>query len=261
MAPPPLFELADVSLDIDGTHILDHVDLTIAAGGITVVVGPSGAGKSTVLRLLDRLEVPTSGKVRFRGDPVADLDPLVLRRQVGMVFQRPAPFPGTVATTCWSPTPTPPTTTWTRPSGPPASTPPSSTAPPTTCRVARRSACASPARSSRGPTCCSWTSRRPRSIPTPAAGSSAPPAGWRARATTWCGSRTTSSRPTASPTTWSCWWPAGWPTRTSAPGTWPTRRPPTTPTTRRATPADDADDPPAGRTPAGDADDPGWRRG
>ncbi len=68
----------------------------MADRGITVVLGPSGAGKSMLLRLLNRLEVPTSGTVAFRGRPVADLDPLVLRRQVGMVFQRPAPFPGTV---------------------------------------------------------------------------------------------------------------------------------------------------------------------
>jgi putative ABC transport system ATP-binding protein len=96
MTAAPLFELLDVSLEIDGTTILDHVDLAIADRGITVLVGPSGAGKSTVLRLLDRLEVPTSGEVRFRGRPLADLDVLALRRRVGMVFQRPAPFPGTV---------------------------------------------------------------------------------------------------------------------------------------------------------------------
>ena len=96
MTAAPLFELQDVSLEIDGATILDHVDLAIADGGITVLVGPSGAGKSTVLRLLDRLEVPTSGEVRFRGRPLADLDVLALRRRVGMVFQRPAPFPGTV---------------------------------------------------------------------------------------------------------------------------------------------------------------------
>jgi UDP-glucose/iron transport system ATP-binding protein len=96
MTAAPLFELLDVSLEIDGTTILDHIDLAIADGAITVLVGPSGAGKSTVLRLLDRLEVPTSGELRFRGRPLADLDVLALRRRVGMVFQRPAPFPGTV---------------------------------------------------------------------------------------------------------------------------------------------------------------------
>jgi len=63
---------------------------------VTVVAGPSGAGKSTLLRLCNRLEVPTAGRVRFRGDDVAGLDPLHLRRRVGMVFQRPTPFAGTV---------------------------------------------------------------------------------------------------------------------------------------------------------------------
>ncbi|HET6952007.1 MAG TPA: phosphate ABC transporter ATP-binding protein [Acidimicrobiales bacterium] len=93
---PPLFDLVGVTLDIDGAVVLDHVDLTVPEAGITVVVGPSGAGKSMLLRLLNRLEVPTAGEVRFRGEPVATLDPLTLRRRVGMVFQRPAPFPGTV---------------------------------------------------------------------------------------------------------------------------------------------------------------------
>ncbi|HEY2998452.1 MAG TPA: phosphate ABC transporter ATP-binding protein [Acidimicrobiales bacterium] len=83
-------------LAFDDVVILDDITLSIADRGITVVVGPSGAGKSMLLRLLNRLEVPTAGEVRFRGRPVADLDPLKLRRQVGMVFQRPAPFPGTV---------------------------------------------------------------------------------------------------------------------------------------------------------------------
>jgi putative ABC transport system ATP-binding protein len=92
----PLFELAGVSLVIDDTTILDDVSLVIPDVGITVVLGPSGAGKSMLLRLLNRLEVPTAGEVRFRSEPVASIDPLSLRRRVGMVFQRPAPFPGTV---------------------------------------------------------------------------------------------------------------------------------------------------------------------
>jgi len=92
----PLFELDGVSLVIDGTTILDGIDLEIPARGITVLLGPSGAGKSMLLRLLNRLEVPTAGEVRFRGRPVREIDPLELRRRVGMVFQRPTPFPGTV---------------------------------------------------------------------------------------------------------------------------------------------------------------------
>jgi putative ABC transport system ATP-binding protein len=93
---PPLFDLRGVSLAIAGATVLDGVTLAIRDRGITVVAGPSGAGKSMLLRLLNRLEVPTEGEIRFRGRPTAGLDPLVLRRQVGMVFQRPAPFPGTV---------------------------------------------------------------------------------------------------------------------------------------------------------------------
>lgn len=49
-----------------------------------------------MLRCCNRLVAPTTGRVCFRGDDVAGLDPLRLRRRVGMVFQRPTPFPGTV---------------------------------------------------------------------------------------------------------------------------------------------------------------------
>jgi UDP-glucose/iron transport system ATP-binding protein len=92
----PLFELDAVVLEIDGRRILRGISLAVSDDGITVLLGPSGAGKTMILRLLNRLEVPTSGVVRFRGVPVASIDPLALRRRVGMVFQRPAPFPGTV---------------------------------------------------------------------------------------------------------------------------------------------------------------------
>jgi putative ABC transport system ATP-binding protein len=68
----------------------------VPPAGVTVVVGPSGSGKSTLLRCCNRLEVPSSGRVLFRGDDVAGLDPLRLRRRIGMVFQRPTPFPSTV---------------------------------------------------------------------------------------------------------------------------------------------------------------------
>lgn len=60
------------------------------------MVGPSGSGKSTLLRLCNRLDIPDAGSVRYRGADVSGLDPLALRREVGMVFQRPTPFSGTV---------------------------------------------------------------------------------------------------------------------------------------------------------------------
>lgn len=91
-----LFAFEDVVLELGGRRVLDGVRAELPDGGVTCLVGPSGSGKSTLLRLCNRLEVPTSGVVRFRGDDVALLDPLEHRRRVGMVFQRPTPFPGSV---------------------------------------------------------------------------------------------------------------------------------------------------------------------
>jgi putative ABC transport system ATP-binding protein len=86
---PPAFELEHVTRKVGETLVLDDVSLDIPDDGVTVIVGKSGSGKSSLLRLLDRLSVPTSGVVRFRGTDVATIDPRVLRRQVAMIFQRP----------------------------------------------------------------------------------------------------------------------------------------------------------------------------
>ena len=91
------FEFERVTVVRAGRRVLDEVTASIPAAGITVVSGPSGAGKTTLLRLCNRLEVPDAGKVSYRGQPLDELDPLTLRRRVGMVFQRPTPFPGTLA--------------------------------------------------------------------------------------------------------------------------------------------------------------------
>lgn len=88
------FEAVDVVLD--GSVVLADVTLGVPTDGITAVVGPSGAGKSTLLRLCNRLEVPTNGRITHRGQDLVELDPLELRRQVGMVFQKPTLFGGTV---------------------------------------------------------------------------------------------------------------------------------------------------------------------
>ncbi len=95
--PGPSFQIDHVTLEVDGRIILDDVNVDIEAGVITAVVGPSGSGKSTLLRLLNRLMVPTSGQIRMDGVPLERLDVLELRRRVGMVFQRPTVFEGTVA--------------------------------------------------------------------------------------------------------------------------------------------------------------------
>src|SRR5215472_6627397 len=91
------FEFERVTVQRAGRLVLDEVTARIPATGITVVSGPSGAGKTTLLRLCNRLEVPDGGTVCYRGQPLDELDPLELRRRVGMVFQRATPFPGSVA--------------------------------------------------------------------------------------------------------------------------------------------------------------------
>jgi putative ABC transport system ATP-binding protein len=92
----PLFAFDDVGLEVDGAVILDAITVELPADGVVVVAGASGSGKSSLLRLCNRLVAPSTGTVRFRGDDVAALDVRRLRRRVGMVFQRPTPFPGTV---------------------------------------------------------------------------------------------------------------------------------------------------------------------
>jgi putative ABC transport system ATP-binding protein len=96
VAVPGLFEFVDVSVEGADGLVLEGVTARIDGGGITAVVGPSGAGKSTLLRLCNRLDAPSKGTVRYRGSDVAALDPTDLRRRVGMLGQRPIPFPGTV---------------------------------------------------------------------------------------------------------------------------------------------------------------------
>lgn len=91
-----LFSLEGVSTEQDGHPILRDVTVDLSPGGVTCVAGPSGAGKTSLLRLLNRLDVPVSGRIWFRENPLTAVDPMELRRKVAMVFQRPPTFPGTV---------------------------------------------------------------------------------------------------------------------------------------------------------------------
>lgn len=95
-ASPPLFRFEGVEVTAPQGPVLRGVDLEVPDRGVTVVLGPSGSGKSTLLRLCNRLEAPSVGTVRFRGADLASVDPLAHRRRVGMVFQQPTPFGGTV---------------------------------------------------------------------------------------------------------------------------------------------------------------------
>jgi putative ABC transport system ATP-binding protein len=66
-------------------------------GEVLAIVGPSGSGKTSLLRLLNRLDEPTTGTVYVEGTDYKTIDPRQLRRKVGMVTQRPYLFPGTIA--------------------------------------------------------------------------------------------------------------------------------------------------------------------
>ena len=96
-AAPVLLEFDGVScLAPDGTELLHRVSMRAEPARVTVLAGPSGSGKSTLLRLANRLSIPSEGHVRLDGVDCATLDPPRLRRRVGMVLQRPAPFAGSV---------------------------------------------------------------------------------------------------------------------------------------------------------------------
>ncbi len=81
--------------------ILDRIDLEIFTNRVNTIVGPSGGGKSTLLRTLNRLidldpKMNVSGEIIFDGKNLREYDEVFLRRQIGLVFQRPNPFPTSV---------------------------------------------------------------------------------------------------------------------------------------------------------------------
>jgi len=77
-------------------EILSDISFSARSGEVTAIVGPSGGGKSSLLRLINRLSDPTGGRIFLDDEDVSALDPLLLRRRVAMVPQKPFMFEGTV---------------------------------------------------------------------------------------------------------------------------------------------------------------------
>ena len=71
----------------DGTVGVAELDLTFAAGELTVLVGPSGCGKTTTMKMINRIIEPTTGRILLGGEDVTRVDPDRLRRRIGYVIQ------------------------------------------------------------------------------------------------------------------------------------------------------------------------------
>jgi phosphate transport system ATP-binding protein len=102
-AGPTVLDLRDVSVFYGNYEAVRQTTMAIAKNQITAMIGPSGCGKSTILRALNRMNdlIPgarVAGKVTFHGTDLysPDVDPIRVRRRIGMVFQKPNPFPKSI---------------------------------------------------------------------------------------------------------------------------------------------------------------------
>lgn len=97
----PIIEIKDLALSYGpGRAVLNKVQLSLERNAVTAIIGASGSGKSSLLRCLNRLveltpNVRITGDILFEGESIfgARVDPTVLRQRIGMVFQKPNPFP------------------------------------------------------------------------------------------------------------------------------------------------------------------------
>ena len=96
-----VFEIKNLNVYYGNKQALKNVTCAIPRNKITAIVGPSGCGKSTFLRVFNRMNdlIPgyrVEGKVELDGEDIMTLDPVALRKKVGMVFQKPNPFPKSI---------------------------------------------------------------------------------------------------------------------------------------------------------------------
>jgi phosphate transport system ATP-binding protein len=97
----PAVRTRDLNLHYGSFHALKHIDFEVYERSITSLIGPSGCGKSTLLRCFNRMNdlvegVSIAGDILIGETPIERFDVVDLRRRVGMVFQRPNPFPFTI---------------------------------------------------------------------------------------------------------------------------------------------------------------------
>jgi len=90
-----VLETRDITIRFGGHVAVDHVSCRFAPGTLTSIVGPNGAGKTTYFNLISGQLPASDGTVLLDGEDIysADVDPVNVRRTIGMVFQRPNPFP------------------------------------------------------------------------------------------------------------------------------------------------------------------------
>lgn len=93
-----IFEIKDVDLYYGPKQVLKKVNLNLYKNKVTAFIGPSGCGKSTLLRCLNRMNdliegCKIEGQIKYRNENINDINPVMLRTKVGMVFQNPNPFP------------------------------------------------------------------------------------------------------------------------------------------------------------------------
>ncbi len=93
-----ILKIVELSAAFDEHTVLRGINLGIPGEKVTAIMGPSGCGKTTLIRCINRMHelVPgarVSGKVYLAGEDIYRLNPIIVRRRVGMVFQRPNPFP------------------------------------------------------------------------------------------------------------------------------------------------------------------------
>lgn len=94
----PVLEVKNLSAYYGSTQVLKEINLDIPCNQVTAIMGPSGCGKTTMIRCINRMHelgegARVEGEILLNQDSIYSLHPMVLRRRVGMVFQRPNPFP------------------------------------------------------------------------------------------------------------------------------------------------------------------------